>query len=104
MGPLQLMQRLTGTPHQGLTAGLAQLPVSIELFSELAQQLQLMRGQGLGHLAQAAAQKGLKGLTPALQIAEPMIRLQLQPLLQRPQPSLKDQEGSAAGFRLWAWS
>jgi hypothetical protein len=100
MGPLQLVQRLTGAAHQGLTAGLAQLPISIELFGELAQQLQLMRRQDLGHLAQAAAQKGLKGLTPALQIAEPMISLKLQPLLQGPQPGLKAQEGSAAGFRL----
>jgi hypothetical protein len=100
MGSLQLMQRLTGAAHQGLTAGLAQLLVGIELFSELAQQLQLMRGQGLGHLAQAAAQKGLKGLSPALQIAKPMVSFKLQSLLQGAQPGLKAQEGSAAGFRL----
>jgi len=100
VGSLQLIQRLTGATHQGLTAGLAQLAVGIKLFGELAQQLLLVRGQGLRRLAQAAAQKGLKGLTPALQIAEPMISLKLQPLLQGPQPGLKAQEGSAAGFRL----
>ena len=56
--------------------------------------------QALELLAQAAAQKGLEGLAPALQIAETVISLQLQPLLQGTQPGLKAQEGSAAGFRL----
>ena len=100
MGSLQLMQRLTGAAHQSLTAGLAQLSVGIELFRELAEQLLLVRRQGLRHLAQAAAQKGLEGLTPALQVAKTMISLKLQPLLQGPQPGLKAQECSSAGFRL----
>ena len=100
MGSLELMQGLTGAADQGLPASLAELPVALKLFGELVQPLLLMRRQRMRHLAQGAAQKGLKGFTPALQIAEPMISLKLQPLLQGPQPGLKAQEGSAAGFRL----
>jgi hypothetical protein len=62
--------------------------------------LLLMRRQVERHLAQAAAQKGLKGLTPALQVAETVISLELKPLLERPQPGLQAQECSAAGFWL----
>jgi hypothetical protein len=51
MGSLQLMQRLTGAAHQSLTAGLAQLSVGIELFRELAEQLLLVRRQGLRYHA-----------------------------------------------------
>jgi hypothetical protein len=100
MGALQLMQRLTGAAHQSLTADLAEVAVDIELFGQLAEQLLLMRWQGDRHLAQAAAQKGLEGLTPALQVAETVISLELKPLLQWPQPGLQAQECSAAGFWL----
>jgi hypothetical protein len=77
MGSLELMQGLTGAADQGLAASLAELPVALKLFGELVQPLLLMRRQRMRHLAQGAAQKGLKGFTPALQIAETVIGFQL---------------------------
>ena len=92
MGPLQFMQGLPGTTHQRLPAGLREIGVGLKLLSQLRQQLLLMGGQGPGCLPQAAAEEGLKGLTPPLQVAEATIGLQLQPLLEGPQPGWKAQD------------
>ena len=92
MVALQLVQRLARAAHQGLSARLAQLGVAIELLSQLGQQLLLMGGQRPRRLAQAATEEGLKGLSPALQVAKAAIRLKLQPLLQGAQPGGEAQD------------
>ena len=91
MGPLQFVQGLAGAPHQALAAGLVQRFVVSKLLRQLIEQLLLVRGQRNRHLPQAAAQERLKGLPATLKIAEAALSLQLQALLQRPQPGLQRQ-------------
>jgi hypothetical protein len=91
VGPLQLVQGLAGTAHQALALALALVGIGVELSGELLKQGLLVRRQGLGRLAQAAAQEAVEQLAPPLQVGEPPISLQLQALLQGPQPGLQAQ-------------
>jgi hypothetical protein len=91
MGPLQLMQGLAGAAHKGLALGLRQLCVVPVLRSELLKQLQLVGRKPRRGLTQTAPQERLKRFTPALQIAEAPISLELKPLLEGAQPVLKAQ-------------
>jgi hypothetical protein len=70
---------------------MVQLLIATELFRQLIEQLLLMGGERNRHLPKAATEKGLKRLPATLKIAEAAISLQLQTLLQRPQPGLQTQ-------------
>jgi hypothetical protein len=97
MGALQFVQSLAGAPHQALPLTLAEIVITLKLRGQLAKQLLLMGWQRLGRRPQLAAHEGRKRLTPALQVGEAPFRLEMQGLLQRPQPGLQREGCSTQG-------
>ena len=80
------MQPLAAAAHQALAAGRAEAVVEPVIIGELAQGPPVGQGQAGRRLAALARQEAAELFAAPLKIAETLVRLQLQGLLQGPGP------------------
>ena len=89
MRALQLMQGLTAAANQALTRGETEVGVGAIGLAQFRQRLLLVNRQGERRRGQLPGEESAEGLAASHEISEAAIRLKLQSLLQRAQPSLQ---------------
>ena len=98
------MQGLAAAAHQGLALRQGSRVVGGKGRSQFVEALELVGSEGERRLAQLTGQKAAEGFAAALKIGETPFGLQVQGLLQWPQPGLERQPGGCVGFSSWALS
>ena len=89
MSALQLMQSLAAAADQALTPGQAEIGIADIGLAQFRQRLLLVNRQWERRRGQLAGEESAEGLAATHEIGEAAIRLKLQSLLQRAQPSLQ---------------